>query len=202
MQELFASLKSVTKKEAAIGHLETAIWLWFHEDDETTVGDPPSVHTLAVASQGVLTAICRDRDVEISRLAKVMSCDDKDLNSALRNPQNFYKHGHYGARDKKKHKVHQLPDFTEMILVDNVSTYNRVFGLSTPLLDVFMFRFSLMFPESKVSLKTYGNKLVERGLNVASLARLSRKRFYDILVPLFIEFTAADRTAHSGMPPE
>jgi len=129
-----------------------------------------------------------------------MSSHDKELNSALRYPQNFYKHGHYGAREKKKYQVHQLPDFTEMILADNVSTYNRVFGLSTPLLDVFMFRFSLTFPESKVSLKTYEKKLVERGLNIAALARLSRKRFYDILVPLFVEFTAADRAAHSGNP--
>src|SRR5438067_12400531 len=109
-------MKSVTKKEAAIGHLETAIWLWFHEDDETTVGDSASVHTLAVASQGVLAAICRDQKIEISSLAKVMSSHDKERNSALRNPQNFYKHGNYGARDKKKDQVHQLPDFTEMVL--------------------------------------------------------------------------------------
>jgi uncharacterized Zn finger protein len=70
--ELLASLKSVTREEAAKGQLETAIWLWFHQDDERTVSDPVSIHTLAVAAQGVLTSIARDKKVEPPQLVKWM----------------------------------------------------------------------------------------------------------------------------------
>ena len=63
--ELLASLKSVTREDAAKDQLEGAIWLWFHEDDQSTVSVPISIHTLAVAAQGVLTSIAREKKVEL-----------------------------------------------------------------------------------------------------------------------------------------
>ncbi len=192
----------MTREEAAKGQLETAIWLWFHRDDERTVSDAVSIHTLATAAQGVLMSIARDKKVEPSGLVKLM----KKAPQVIRNPQNFFKHGDYTGLPKHKTVSHS-PDLTDMILADNIGTYSRLFGTSTPLMDLFLLRYSWSFPESKVSLKTLEIELAKR-IKIKEAARLSRIRFLEILLPLIVEITAVGRAAyakkmfHSGNPPE
>jgi hypothetical protein len=187
--ELLASLRLVTREEAAKDQIEAAIWLWFHE--EATVSCPVSVHTLAAASQGVLTSIARDKKVVPSGIAKLM----KKAPQVIRNPQNFFKHGDYTGLPKQKTVSHS-PDLTDMILADNIGTYRRLLRTSTPLMDLFLLRYSWSFPESKVSLKTLEIELVKR-IKIEEAARLSRLRFLKVLLPLIVEITAPNRAEYA-----
>jgi hypothetical protein len=193
--ELLASLKFVTQKEAAKAQLETAIWLWFHEHDSTVVSDPTSIHTLAVAAQGVISTIIADRKAEPSPFMKAVERQPEKVRAWFRNPQNFFKHGRYRDQRKRKYVPH-LPNLTELILADNIGTFNRLFRFSSPLLDLFLLRYSLSFPESKISLKTVEAQLVQR-VKIEEITKLGRREFFDVVVPLLVEFTAAQRAARS-----
>jgi hypothetical protein len=192
--ELLASLTFVKRDDAAKDQLETAIWLWFHEDDEKSMSDPSSVHTLAVAAQGVLTAIARDKDIEPSAFVQAVRKQPQKVQDWIRNPQNFFKHGHYGDRSKKPENVPHHPDLTSMILADNISTFNRLFGTSTPLMDLFLLRYGWLFQESKVSLKTLEIELAKR-IKIKEAAGLNRVQFLKVLLPLIVEISAPDRKA-------
>lgn len=191
-----ASIKLVTRKQAAKQQLETAIWLWFHLGLKSVVADTASVHTLAVASQGVISAISRDSNQDPSMLMKAIKSQPADMQEWLRNPQNFFKHGNYTGRGKQKGVTHQA-DLTEVILADNAMTFNRLYQVSTPLLDMFLLRFSLTFPESQVSLKTLEIELTRRGFVLKSLAAVERKRFYDVLYRPVVEFSL--ETGYGGV---
>ena len=199
--ELLASLRHVTQKDAAKGQLETAIWLWFHAEDIGTIYDPTSVHTLTVAVQGILTAVARDKGVEPSNVVKITEKQPEKIRDWIRNPQNFFKHGKFKRMGRGKIVPH-LPDLTELFLADNIGAFNRVFKLSSPILDLYLFRYSLTFPESKVSLKTFEVELIKRGYDLGELARLDRIGFYQTVAPILIEFWSTARKAHLDKPPE
>jgi hypothetical protein len=191
--KLLASLKFVSRKDAAKDQLEGAVWLWFHEDDETTVSVPVSIHTLAVAAQGVLTSIAREEKIELSRFIKAMARQDDEVKDWIRNPQNFFKHGNYKGRGSRK-SVPYHPDLTDLILADNIGMFRQLFGTSTPLLDLFLLRYSWSFPASKISLKTLEVELTKR-IKIEEVARLNRADFLKVVLPLIIEITASGRKA-------
>ena len=174
--EPWPRLTHITREDAAKGQLETAIWLWFHD------GDASSIHTLAVAAQGILTAVTRDKRAEPSNLAKGLRLQPERLQEWLRNPQNFFKHGNYRGQ-KNKELVPHVPDMTELILADNAGTFHRLFGFSTPLLDLFLLRYSLSFPKSKVAMEATKVKIVQ-SIKIEDAQRLGRSEFYDRILPL------------------
>ncbi len=140
-------------------------------------------------------------------MVRILNSQPQTVKNAFLNPQNFYKHGHYGERGHKKDQVMQVPDYTEMVMADNISTCWRLFKTTSPLLDLFILRFSMEFPGSKVSLENIEVKFVERGYDMKMLASVSRIGFLKIVLPLLVEFSAADREAfqqrlHSNSPPE
>ncbi len=203
--ELLASWKFIPRDDAAKDQLETAIWLWFHEEDEASMSDPISVHTLAVAAQGVLTSIARDKGVELSAFVKAVNRQPPKVQDWIRSPQNFFKHGDYRGRGKRQTVPH-MPALTDMILADNIGTFNRLFGISTPLMDLFLLRYGWSFPESKISLKTLEIELSKR-IPIEEAKRLNRIRFLKVLLPLIVEISTPDRKAferrfHSGSPPK
>ena len=150
------------------------------------MSDAASIHTLAVAVQGILSKVAIDKKVPPSPFMKAVNAQPKKFREWLRNPQNFFKHGAYRSAPKARLVSHD-PGMTEMILSDNVGTYNRLFGVSTPLLDLFLFRYSLVFPETKISLKSIEIKIVERGVDLQHLVRLDRIRFLEVVLPLITE---------------
>ena len=80
----------VTKKQAAIAQLETAIYLYFFDVD------PISVHTLACASGEALDGICREKNVISSwqiLMNMVIPEFRKEITDSLRESFNFFKHG-------------------------------------------------------------------------------------------------------------
>jgi len=99
-----------------------------------------------------------------------------------------------------------MPALTDMILADNIGTFNRLFGISTPLMDLFLLRYGWSFPESKISLKTLEIELSKR-IQIEEAKRLNRIRFLKVLLPLIVEISTPDRKAferrfHSGSPPK
>jgi hypothetical protein len=88
----------VSKLDAARRQLQTAITMWFREDD------PVATHTLACAAYEVLHAVSKARDPNRPDLlfdsAHVPQEDRKELNDFLRAAANFFKHG-----DRDPHAV-------------------------------------------------------------------------------------------------
>lgn len=80
----------VPKLDAALGQLDTAIDLWFHDGDEI------SIHTLASASNEVIVGICKSRGIEdvVSEAIKRAIKPEyvKPFIKAVRKPFNFSKH--------------------------------------------------------------------------------------------------------------
>jgi hypothetical protein len=121
--------------------LHTAIQLWFNE------GDLASIHTLALAAQGILEAMCRNKGIKKSELQADTESRPKLHRNLLRGPQNFFKHGHHKQRFKGV--VSLVPVHTEIVMMDCVSMYERLFGQVTSLMDAFGKKILPKFEEIK-----------------------------------------------------
>jgi hypothetical protein len=182
--EMVASMRTVDHQEAAMSQLEQAIFLWFHKDDKFVISEATAIHTLAVAVQGVLWAYAHDSRQIPSTVRQRIEDMRPDQRKAFIDPQNFFKHGNVGRKEKGKRKaVSQLPSLTDFFLVDNVCVFNRLFSISSALLDTFLLRYSLSFPESRIRLETLEVKLVSGGHQIEAIAALDRKTFYDFVGP-------------------
>src|SRR5436309_141643 len=150
MLRILEGRRTVGHAEAAIGQLEQALFLWFHKDDSNIVSNESAIHTLAIAVQGILWTYAHDSRQRPSQIAQGMK-----KHSVLKDTHNFFKHGNTGRNEKPKpESVAHLLDFTDLILADDASTFGRLFSRTTPLLETYLLRYSLSFPESKISLKT------------------------------------------------
>jgi hypothetical protein len=130
----------ITRQAAARGQTDSAIQLWFES------GDITSIHTLAVAAQGVLTALCKAMHEPVSKVLDWINEQPRSFQSQLRNPQNFFKHGRH--TQPYKDVTSYIPVMAEMILIDNISTYERLFDSLTPLMKLFAIRFSIKHPDA------------------------------------------------------
>ena len=188
--KIVTSMEPVTAEQAAKAHLETAIWLWFQQDSEYVPHEPAAIHTLAVAAQGTLRQVAKETQQALSRVAEAMQKEE-----ALRRAQNYYKHGTYTGKPKGKKSVSNMGHMTDLILADNVGTFCRLFGYSTPLLDLFLLWYSWTVPESKVRLVSLEVELAKR-IKIEGLALLRPTRFYETLIRLLVEI------ADQSRPPE
>ena len=82
-------------------------------------------------------------------------------------------------------------------MADNVGMFNRLFGITSALLELFLLRYSLSFPTSGISLKTFEMKLIERGHDLQALAKLGRREFYETVLPYAIEVATDLKRFHS-----
>lgn len=160
---------------AARGQLETAIWLWFHQFDHS------SVHTLAVAVQGLLTSVAGDKKQPPPRYVQAMRERPDSEQDKLRRPQNFFKHGDYKGRKENAPVLH-IPESTEIIMADDAATFHRLFGFSTPLFDLYLLRYEFAFPQSKVSMGALKVKLAER-IKIDEIKGLADREFFDVVLP-------------------
>jgi hypothetical protein len=181
---MIASRRTVGHKDAARGQLEQALFLWFHKDDPHVVSDHSSIHTLAVAVQGVLSTYAKkSRPRQPPPMFTQMIEGNRAKLDRLKDTQNFFKHGGFGRRKEKPKSVAHLPDLTDMILADNVSAFNRLFRSTSALMDLFLLRYSWSFPASGISIKTLEMKLISSGHDLKTLAGLNRKEFYEFISP-------------------
>jgi hypothetical protein len=190
----FATLgPTFTRREIAKNELERAILLWF----EARIVDLPSVHTLAIAAQGVLDALCRDMKIPRSKLVTGTNAKGAGFARAIRNPQNFFKHGEHDRnyRGKKDKDAIEFPyELIEAVLSDNVETYHRLFGAVSALMVCFALRFDFEHPIIR-SAKNTKAKLVRR----FGIEEISRKPdFIRKVLPIVGEF--ALRKPHLESP--
>lgn len=178
---MIQSVVAVTGEESAKAHLETAIWLWFQQGNDLVPCEPSAIDTLAVAAQGTLHQVARELHKPPSQVATAMM-----KNEPLRRAQNYFKHGTYTGKPKGRKHVANIGDMTELILADNVGTFNRLFGYSTPLLDIFLLWYSWVFPASKIRIVSLEVELRKR-IKIDGLAGLPRTRFYQTLIPFLVE---------------
>src|SRR5437868_2469850 len=70
----------------------------------------------------------------------------KAISGADAKPANFFKHG----KHKQPHKdvVSYVPSMAEMILIDNIAVYERLFNARTQMMSIYAMRFSLTHPEA------------------------------------------------------
>ena len=84
--------KEITKLEAALSQLETAIFIYFNN------GDPVSVHSLAANAYEIVCILCESKGLDSPRLNRMLGPKvTEEISRTLREPQNFFKHGY---RDK------------------------------------------------------------------------------------------------------
>jgi hypothetical protein len=159
----------ITRQAAARGQIDSAIQLWFES------GHITSIYTLAVAAQGILTALCNDMGKPLSDLLNLISKQPKSFQTQLRNPQNFFKHGHH--KQPYRDVVSYAPGLAEVILIDNIGTYERLFDSLTPLMKLFAIRFSIEHPDK------FPLKLTIKGFKIEDLARLTRWQFLKEILP-------------------
>jgi hypothetical protein len=181
-----------SRHEIAKNELERAISLWF----EGRVADSPSVHTLTVAAQGVLDALCRDMKIPRSKLVVSVESKSERVRKMLRNPQNFFKHGHhYHAKSDKDH-VAFPPVITDGFIMDNVETYTRLFGAVSAIMVCFTLRFWYENPITRSAKKTQA-VLIKR-LRVKNPGEVGRREFLRRVLPIVGEF--ARRKPHVEPP--
>lgn len=182
IQKLVEEMRVVSHYDAAKSQLDQAIFLWFHRDHEYVLSDPTAIHTLAVAVQGILWAYAHDSRQKPSAMAQQIYTNRE--HAKLKDPQNFFKHGNVGRKEKGRRKaVSHLPSLTDFFLADNIVTHNRLFKMTTPLMDMFLVRYGMRFPESGVSLETLAVKLLDAGYDSATLLGFDRKAFYELVAP-------------------
>ncbi len=177
-----------SRREIAKNQLERAISLWF----EARVADSPSVHTLAVAAQGVLDALCRDTKIPRSKLVASVASKSERVRKMLRNPQNFFKHGyHYHAKMDRDH-VGFPPVITDGFIMDNVETFHRLFGSVSAIMVCFTLRFWYENPVTPSAKKTQA--VLMKRLKVKNPGEVGRPEFVRRVLPIVGEF--ARRRSH------
>jgi hypothetical protein len=180
----FANLPSkFTRREIAKNEIEQAILLWF----DARICDLPSVHTLAVAAQGVMDAVCRDKKVERSKLLAGIEEHGWRFTMVIRNFQNFFKHGAHdrNLRGKRDKDVIEFPyEMTAAILSDNIEVYHRLFGGVSAL----MVCFSLWFECEHAVIESFKRTKIKL-LKRLGLSRTPRKpEFIRLVLPIVGEF--------------
>ena len=164
---------NVPQEEAAMGQLETAIELWFHERDK------PSVHTLAFAAQGILANIARERRTpRRSYIQQFIATKPQRFRAYMRGAGNYFKHGNPKLK-------HYHPRHSEVIILDSIAACNHLFGRVSPLMVLFLARIALTDEISELLPDQIKAKLLN-GLKIEELAALDRKAFFQVALPLLV----------------
>lgn len=163
-------LVRVTKKSVAISQLESAIMLWFN------MGDPASIHTLAVAANDCFHAMGKLKG-KPSVFQAMIASQSETFKKRARRAQNFFKHG---FRDLKGSLLY-APLYGEMLMFDSVVCYEVIFGPITPLMRAYATRFVL----ENTQILDPNFMFCLEGLDVDYLAKLDRLESATELLKLF-----------------
>jgi hypothetical protein len=169
----------ITKLDAARRQLETAITLWFNDDD------PVSVHTLTAAAHKILYDLNKHRggtpmlhDVEIIRPEKRRKCREAFLKA-----ENFFKHADHDPGDTHLFS----PAATPFRILEAAEKYGEMVGLRTAIMQTFFVYFGLICPD--VFKADISQKL--RALASDQELGLSKRQFWSVALPVFNRMLAA-----------
>jgi len=110
----------LSKLNVAKRQLETAIRLYFNDDD------PVSIHTLACAAHGILSDLNKKYNGNPMMLSDYIISDEykTEWNKKIREPQNFFKH----ADNDSVKSIEFTPELTEYFIFDATSKYQEMTG--------------------------------------------------------------------------
>ncbi len=165
----------ITKLDAAKRQLETAIRLYFREED------PVSIHTLACAAYNVIRDINRrqggspmlikDEFIEVY----VKPGHEREARNKLSEAENFFKHA---DRDHPE-KIEFDPDASAFIIWDATRGYFKITREWSPLFQVF----NLWFVAKNENI--IKAELKEKLVGPARAARsVGRTKFFELMLPM------------------
>jgi len=165
---------NIPQEQVAIGQLDTAIELWFHERDKA------SIHTLASAARGVLENIARERrNPRELTLQDFIKTKPRAFQDFMRDPQNYFKHG-----NPKPRGYH--PRQSEVIILDSIVACSQLFGCISPLMALFVARISITDKKPQL-LSGQIEDVLLKGRKIDDFVGLDRKAFFQKALPLILE---------------
>lgn len=154
---------TVTKADAALSQLETAITLWFN------YGYPISILALATAANDCYAAL-GGHVGHTSFFQTWFRSQSHGVQDRIRDMQNFIKHG----RRRLTGSVRLAPRLAEVLIVDSASCHQNVFRQSTVLMSLFAARFAL---ENPGLISSEFESVFRQELQVYDLAEGNRTEF-------------------------
>jgi len=164
----------VTKIDAAVRQLETAITLWFHD------AEPISIATLTYAGYQIIS------DLNKNRNGKSMLFDEenkhikpeyqKAFRCRMRATPNFFKHA-----DQDSHEIHYFkPEVTQFILLEAISVYSSWKMEIRPLFKVYSLWMTIVYPQifKEDYIKTFDEIVDEDNIAV----RMGKRKFYETVL--------------------
>lgn len=169
----------VTKRSAAQSQLETAILLWFNG------GDPVSIHTLAVAAHDLFHELAKQTG-KPSDMRTWLASKSKKFQNRAHAAQNFFKHG---ALEPKKGFRYE-PIYGEMLMMDCVTCWHRLWGKLSPSAALFRGRFLLEHPDV---ISDDARDLFLKSIGVHKVTGLSRSEFFEKLFSGATQYLASKK---------
>ena len=120
----------VSKFDAAIRQLDTAIKLFFNESDVV------SIHTLTCAAHEILRNLCKAKDIDSLKdeILKMVKPEKKDeVRQRLNEAENFFKHSGKDPDVFLEFKT----ELTEYLLWDDIKLYAQLSGEQTDNMKIF-----------------------------------------------------------------
>jgi len=158
--------ESVSKQDAIRRQLDTAIWLWFHDDDTV------SIHTLACSALKVADDVGKTCGVRAMLFEHLPADLKKDAIAA----QGFFKH----AKDDPRDVLAFNPGITPYHIYDAATCYKAIYSNLSPLMTAFVLRFLLLHP-------SIGSVELPAGLSSfakADLAEMPNEGFFSSVFPI------------------
>jgi hypothetical protein len=162
----------LTKADVVERQLNTAIWLWFHDQDEVSVQALVS-GALKVCHDVGSPAITSD----FITLESVPVEQREEVKRLLMESQNFFKH----SKKDKESVLKFYPIISEYFLYEAITLTQRVFGRCS----VSMFTFGSYFHIHRPHLQYVGPQRINELLvhfELRELAELNREEFFSRLV--------------------
>jgi hypothetical protein len=184
----------ITKRSAAVRQLETAIRMYFNEED------PVAIHTLAWAAYGIIEGINNGR-----RGPRMWFTDEmyrfvppaklKSFKTAMHNHKNFFKHG---CRDPET-ELEFNTDVTDVILFEACDKYIKLTEDPVPSF-VVMLVWYCMEPNKKLF---NPHPVVTRFFDALprNVLKLDRKRYFDLVLPLAVDYFENSKVQARGAVP-
>lgn len=160
------ALEAVSKQDAIRRQLDTAIWLWFHDDDAV------SIHTLSCSA----LKVAEDVSKNFGKRAMLFEYLPAELKKDSIAAQGFFKH----AKDDPHDVLTFNPGVTPYHIYDAATCYKGIYSSLSPLMTTFVLRFLLLNPsigsvELPASLSSFSK---------SDLAAMPNDRFFDSVFPI------------------
>jgi hypothetical protein len=177
----------ITKVDAAVRQLETAITLWFHD------GDPVSICTLSHAAYEILYQLSKTtrKRSTLYDAENVKPEFRDDFKRLIKEAPDFFKHA-----GKDPHETHFLTvKNAPHIFLDAVSMYNSLEFGARPIFRVF--QEWLWFTQPGFFIKP-AQEVFGNGADIEGIVAAGKAAYFSSMVPLYITKFAGVKAASFG----